>query len=175
MTCDIITLLIGGARSGKSRSAQAIAENLAETNGQTLVYVATGQALDDEMADRIARHRAERGGHWQTIESPIDLPSTIASEASATRVLLIDCLTLWLSNVMLAGRDVDAAVDALVTAIGQTRGPLVVVSNEVGMGIVPDNALARRFRDAAGLMNQRVAGVADTVSFVAAGLSIRMK
>jgi adenosylcobinamide kinase/adenosylcobinamide-phosphate guanylyltransferase len=162
-------LLLGGARSGKSRIAQA----RAEASAGELVYVATGQALDAEMAERIARHRADRGPRWRTVESPIDLPDAIRRENG--RVLLVDCLTLWLSNLMLGERNVTAATDQLLAALDAASGTVLLVSNEVGMGIVPENALARRFRDEAGRLHQRVAAVADEVLWVAAGLSLRMK
>lgn len=162
-------LLLGGARSGKSRIAQA----RAEASAGELVYVATGQALDAEMAERIARHRADRGPRWRTVESPIDLPDAIRRENG--RVLLVDCLTLWLSNLMLGERNVTAATDQLLAALDTASGTILLVSNEVGMGIVPENALARRFRDEAGRLHQRVAAVADEVLWVAAGLSLRMK
>jgi adenosylcobinamide kinase / adenosylcobinamide-phosphate guanylyltransferase len=164
-----LVLVLGGARSGKSRIAQARAEALP---GE-LVYVATGEALDAEMAERIARHRADRGPRWRTVESPIDLPDAIRRENG--RVLLVDCLTLWLSNLLLGERDIAAATDQLLAALDAASGTVLLVSNEVGLGIVPENALARRFRDEAGRMHQRVAAVADEVLLVAAGLALRMK
>jgi len=166
-----VVLLLGGARSGKSRLAQARAETLA---GE-LVYLATGQALDTEMTERIARHRADRGPRWRTVESPLDLPGSIARERAANRVLLVDCLTLWLSNLMLGEHDIAAATARLLDSISERAGTVLLVSNEVGLGIVPDNALARRFRDEAGRLNQAVAQAADEVLLVAAGLAIRMK
>ncbi|WP_423603790.1 bifunctional adenosylcobinamide kinase/adenosylcobinamide-phosphate guanylyltransferase [Sphingomonas sp. MS122] len=164
-------LVLGGARSGKSSHAQARAEAI----GGELVFVATAEASDDEMADRIARHRADRGARWSTIEAPVELAATIRRESRRGRVLLVDCLTLWASNLLLAGRDIPAATDDLAEAIAAVQGPLILVSNEVGLGIVPDNALARRFRDAAGRVNQRVAACADEVVFVAAGLPLKLK
>lgn len=164
-------LVLGGARSGKSRHAQARAEALAGD----LVYVATAQALDDEMADRIARHRDDRGPRWSTLDVPLDLPAAICTQAAPGRVLLVDCLTLWTSNLMFAERDLDAETEALAQAVRQAAGPLILVANEVGLGIVPDNALARRFRDAAGRINQSIAAAADEVQFVAAGLPLRLK
>jgi adenosylcobinamide kinase/adenosylcobinamide-phosphate guanylyltransferase len=166
-----ISLVLGGARSGKS----AFAQERAEASGLEPVYVATAQAFDDEMTDRIARHRADRDARWRTVEAPLELAAMIAAEAAATRILLVDCLTLWLSNVMLADRDVDAAQHDLLTALGQAGGPLILVSNEVGLGIVPENALARRFRDAAGRLNQAVAAASGQVTFVAAGLPLRLR
>jgi adenosylcobinamide kinase/adenosylcobinamide-phosphate guanylyltransferase len=164
-----IVLLLGGARSGKSRIAQARAEALP---GE-LVYIATGAALDAEMAERIARHRADRGPRWRTVEAPIDLPDAIRPEGG--RVLLVDCLTLWLSNLMLGEHDIPAASDRLLAALDAASSTVLLVANEVGMGIVPENALARRFRDEAGRLNQRVAAAAHEVLLVAAGLALRMK
>ena len=166
-----VTFFLGGARSGKSRLAQAMAETLP----LRLVYLATGQAFDAEMADRIGRHRADRGPRWRTVECPIDLPAAVAREAVAGTVVLVDCLTLWASNVLLAAGDADAASAALQAALGAAAGPVIIVSNEVGLGIVPENALARQFRDIAGRLHQDVAAMADAVFFVAAGLPIRMK
>ena len=164
-------LVLGGARSGKSRHAQT----RAEAESGALVYVATAQPFDDEMAERIARHRVDRGPRWRTIEAPLDLATTIMAETRPDAVLLIDCLTLWASNLIFAERDAAEATAALVAAIGATRGPLILVSNEVGLGIVPDNALARRFRDVAGTINQAVAAAVDEAVFLAAGLPIRLK
>jgi adenosylcobinamide kinase/adenosylcobinamide-phosphate guanylyltransferase len=167
-----VTLVLGGARSGKSR----FAESLAASAGAAKVYLATGEALDHEMSARIARHRAERAAAmWETIEEPIRLPEVIAAEARPGRVILVDCLTLWLSNLMLAERDVAAAGMELVSALGAAACPLVLVSNEVGMGLVPENALARAFRDEQGRLNQRIAEVVPNVVFVAAGLPLVLK
>ncbi|SEK39495.1 adenosylcobinamide kinase /adenosylcobinamide-phosphate guanylyltransferase [Sphingomonas palmae] len=163
--------MLGGARSGKSRHAQAIAEACAGER----VFVATAQAFDGEMAERIALHQRDRDASWRTIEEPVDLPGVIAAVAGGGRVLLVDCLTLWLSNLLLAEADLDAASDALVDAIQRAEANIVFVSNEVGFGIVPDNALARRFRDAAGRLNQRVAAACDVVELVVAGLPLRIK
>ena len=165
------TLFLGGARSGKSRLAQEAAERC----DGALLYLATGEAGDDEMADRIARHRAERGPRWRTVECPIALPRAIAAASPDAGALLVDCLTLWLSNLMLAGRDVAAARDDLIDALGATSTPVMVVSNEVGLGLVPETPLGRAFRDEAGRLNQAVAARADTVLFVAAGLSLPLK
>jgi adenosylcobinamide kinase/adenosylcobinamide-phosphate guanylyltransferase len=164
-------LILGGARSGKSRHAQSRAEAMA---GE-LVYIATGQALDAEMDERITRHRMDRGPRWRTVEEPLDLSGAIARHAAAGTVLLVDCLTLWLSNLMLAERDTDSAATQLAQALADAPGMVILVANEVGLGIVPDNALARRFRDAAGWLNQAVAARADEVVFVAAGLPLRLK
>jgi adenosylcobinamide kinase/adenosylcobinamide-phosphate guanylyltransferase len=166
-----VVLFVGGARSGKSRMAQTRAETLA---GE-LVYLATGEARDEEMAARIHQHRADRGARWRTVEVPLALPEAIEREAQPGKVVLVDCLTLWLSNVMLGEHDVTLATSRLLAVLAEARSPVLVISNEVGMGIVPENALARRFRDEAGRLNQRVASVADEVLLVAAGLAIRMK
>ncbi|MEM8684085.1 MAG: bifunctional adenosylcobinamide kinase/adenosylcobinamide-phosphate guanylyltransferase [Pseudomonadota bacterium] len=165
------TLILGGARSGKSRYAQA----LAEAGGERRVFIATAEAHDEEMADRIARHVADRGESWRTVESPLQLSDAIRQEAAADTVLLVDCLTLWLSNILLAGRDVDDDVSALTATLSSAPGQLVLVSNEVGMGIVPESALGRAFRDHQGRLNQRVAAACDTVEFVAAGLPLTLK
>jgi adenosylcobinamide kinase/adenosylcobinamide-phosphate guanylyltransferase len=166
-----LLFVLGGARSGKSRYALSRAEALSGD----LVFVATAQALDNEMDSRIARHREERGPRWRTIEEPFDLAAVVRSEAGRNRVLLIDCLTLWASNLMLADRDMDAATGALVAALSDAQGPVILVANEVGLGIVPDNALARRFRDVAGIVNQAVAACVDEAMFMAAGLPMRLK
>ncbi|MDB5686179.1 MAG: bifunctional adenosylcobinamide kinase/adenosylcobinamide-phosphate guanylyltransferase [Rhizorhabdus sp.] len=164
-------LFLGGARSGKSRIAQAEAE---KGSGE-LVYIATAEALDAEMTDRIGRHRADRGPRWRTVECPIDLAGAIGRESAPGRTLLVDCLTLWLSNLMFAERDLEEATGELMAAIGAAPGELMFVSNEVGFGIVPENALARAFRDEAGRLNQAVAAQVDSVSFVAAGLTLKLK
>lgn len=163
--------VLGGARSGKSRYAQARAEAL----GGSPVYVATAEAFDDEMRDRIAQHQADRDVRWRTVEAPRDLPAAIDALSGSQAVVLIDCLTLWLSNLLLAEADLVRAGEAICAAIGRFEGDLILVSNEVGWGIVPDNALARRFRDAAGRLNQMVAAAADEVVLLAAGLPLMLK
>lgn len=167
--------VIGGARSGKSRYAQHWVEEQSAKHGLQQIYVATGQALDPEMATRIKRHRDDRGPEWTTIEAPLDLPSAILSEANPKRILLVDCLTLWLSNMILSERPLEAGVDALLSALASKSGQIAIVSNEVGLSIVPENALARRFRDEQGRLNQRVAEIAQKVAFVAAGLPLILK
>ncbi len=164
-------LVLGGARSGKSRHAQRLAEAVAGAH----VFIATAQAFDGEMRDRIARHRADRDARWHTVEAPLALADAIGAADGVGVVMLVDCLTLWVSNLLLGDHDIDAATDALVAAIEAASARIVVVSNEVGYGIVPDNALARRFRDVAGILNQRVAAVVDRVDLVAAGLPLRLK
>jgi adenosylcobinamide kinase/adenosylcobinamide-phosphate guanylyltransferase len=164
-----LTLVLGGARSGKSRYA----ERLIAVSSPPWIYVATAQALDAEMTERIAAHRARRGGGWTTIEAPCDVAVTLSTHATAP--MLVDCLTLWLSNVMLADANVDAKIGALERALMRRAAPTVLVANEVGFGIVPDNELARRFRDQQGLLNQRIAALADRVVLMVAGLPVGVK
>ena len=168
---DQVTLVLGGARSGKSLRAEA----LALETGLATVYLATATAGDAEMRERIAEHRARRGPSWALVEEPLALAEAIAQHADGAHVLLVDCLTLWLSNLLFADRDLEAAHPPLLAALREARGPVVLVSNEVGLGIVPDNALARRFRDAQGRLNQAVAGAASRVEFMAAGLPLTLK
>lgn len=163
--------VLGGARSGKS----ALAERLATETGLQRHYVATGEARDEEMRRRIARHRADRGSGWTTHEVPLELSACLERTGTPDRVVLVDCLTLWLTNLMLADADIGAATAGLVEQVQRHRGRLILVSNEVGLGIVPDNRMAREFRDHAGRLHQHVAAAADEVYFVAAGLPLRMK
>ena len=164
-------LVLGGARSGKSAHAQA----RAEASGLERVFVATAHAYDAEMAERIARHVETRDAAWRTVDAPYDLSDVLVRTAAPGRVLLVDCLTLWLSNIMLRGDDVEAATDALAALVPRLTGTMVFVSNEVGWGIVPENALARRFRDAQGRLNQAIAAGCDMVVLVTAGLPLVMK
>lgn len=162
-----VVLVLGGARSGKSR----IAQDLAEAHPGPLTFVATAQVFDAEMAERVARHKADRGSRWSLAEVPLNLPQFLAGEAVRSATILVDCLTVWLGNLMHHEQDVSTAMDGLLTALQSSRSaPLYLVSNEVGQGIVPDNAMARAFRDHAGRLNQRVASVADEVLFVTAGI-----
>ncbi|RWP96377.1 MAG: bifunctional adenosylcobinamide kinase/adenosylcobinamide-phosphate guanylyltransferase [Mesorhizobium sp.] len=165
-----MTLVVGGARSGKS----AHAESLVTACPAPWTYIATAQAYDDEMRERIALHRARRGEGWTTVDAPLDLVGAIEALPDG-RPVLIDCLTLWLSNHMLAERDIEAECRGLADVLSRPRGPWFVVSNEVGQGIVPDNALARRFRDGAGRLNQQVAAVAGMVLLMVAGLPLKVK
>ncbi|MBB3771756.1 adenosylcobinamide kinase/adenosylcobinamide-phosphate guanylyltransferase [Angulomicrobium tetraedrale] len=165
-----LTFILGGARSGKSRHAEELIERLPAPWS----YIATAEAYDAEMAERIGLHRARRGEGWQTLDAPHDLARTVAGLPPG-RPVLVDCLTLWLTNRLLAEADLSAECAALVAALGAHDGPVVVVSNETGLGIVPDNALARRFRDAQGRLNQMVAARADTVIFMVAGLPMKVK
>jgi adenosylcobinamide kinase/adenosylcobinamide-phosphate guanylyltransferase len=169
-----LTLVLGGARSGKSGFAQMQAEAMVKTQAGRLVMIATGQAFDEEMRERIALHRAERGEAWQTVEAPVDLSGAMAGLRDGD-VAVVDCLTLWLSNLMLAGLDLEAEAATLVKTVRELRNPLWLVSNEVGLGIVPENAMARRFRDAAGRLHRQLAEVADHVVLVVAGLPMILK
>jgi adenosylcobinamide kinase/adenosylcobinamide-phosphate guanylyltransferase len=164
------TLVLGGARSGKS--AWALGE--ARGAGGRLVMIATAQALDAEMAERIARHRAERGPGWTTVEAPLELAAAV-TDLQPGDTAVIDCLTLWLSNLMAAEIPLAPAFGALEAAVRACPARLFLVSNEVGQGIVPDNALARRFRDEAGRLHQRLAAASDAVVLVVAGLPLRLK
>jgi adenosylcobinamide kinase/adenosylcobinamide-phosphate guanylyltransferase len=164
-------LVLGGARSGKSARAEAMA---CETE-LNKIYIATAEAWDEEMRDRIAEHRARRGSGWRTVEAPRDLTAALAAHDDHDNVIVVDCLTLWLTNLMLADAPIEEAETALVKGIADSRARLVFVTNEIGLGVVPDNALARRFRDAQGRLNQRVAAAVDTVLFMAAGLQMRLK
>jgi adenosylcobinamide kinase/adenosylcobinamide-phosphate guanylyltransferase len=171
-----LTLVLGGARSGKSGFAEALVEGAASC----ATYCATAEAGDAEMAARIAAHRARRekdgrGASWRTIVVPLALAATIAAEADPERPLLIDCLTLWLSNLMMKEALLDREIAALRMALRDAVGPVVLVANEVGLGLVPGTALGRRFRDAAGRLNQEVAVLADRVVFIAAGLPLVLK
>ncbi len=166
-----LVLVLGGARSGKS----AYAERLVAGSGLEAIYVATATPGDSEMAARIAEHRKRRGAEWRTVEAPDDLEGALTVEAGEGRAVLVDCLTLWLSNLMLAGADVEARGPALAGMTQRLSGLCVFVSNEVGLGLVPDNPLGRRFRDAQGRLNQSIAAVADHVVFMAAGLPLVLK
>ena len=160
------TLVLGGARSGKTAYALTLAD-------APRTYVATATAGDEEMQARIAAHQAERGADWRLIEAPTDLAGALAEVTEGAAV--VDCLTLWLSNLMAADRDIDAETEALIAAAAGSPADIVFVSNEIGMGLVPMDALSRQFRDAQGRLNQRIAAAADTAIFVAAGLPLRLK
>ncbi len=169
MTEPQVHFVLGGARSGKSRHAEASVEALPGP----WVYIATAQAFDEEMHARIALHRARRPSGWITSEAPLHL--ALALEQAGDHPVLVDCLTLWVTNLLLGEYDIEDAADGLIGALRARRGLTVLVANETGLGIVPDNALARRFRDAAGLLNQRVAALADRVEFMVAGIAMRVK
>jgi len=165
-----ISLILGGAASGKS----AFAERLVTARGGARVYLATAQGRDNEMRARIARHRASRGADWRTVEAPIDLAPALGA-ATSTETVLIDCATLWLSNLLLAGREAPVETARLLAAIAACPAPVVLVANETGQGIVPENALARQFREAQGQLNQALAREAGLVVAVIAGLPLVLK
>jgi len=169
-TLPAVTLVLGGVRSGKSRFAQSLVERFAPA-----IYLATAEAGDDEMAERIREHQARRDGRFETVEEPLALGAALGEHGKSERPILVDCLTLWLSNLMQAGRDIEAEFAALDRALAALTAPVVFVSNEVGLGIVPDNPLAREFRDHAGRLNQRIAAQAGLVIFIAAGLPLVLK
>jgi len=164
-----LSFVIGGARSGKSRYAESLIAALPAP----WAYIATAEALDNEMAERIAAHRARRGPDWRTIEAPRDLAAGLATHAKMP--VLVDCLTLWLSNLMLAQADIESEMARLEEALAASGAPVVLVANEVGSGIVPDHPLGRRFRDLHGVLNQRIAARADRVVLMVAGLPLAVK
>ena len=166
-----ITLVLGGARSGKSTYAQKQAEQAAAKTGRPPLMIATAEAFDDEMRHRIDRHRDERGDGWRTLEAPLDLAAAVR-DLTAEDIVVVDCLTLWLSNQMLGDHDVDAAIEELAQAFSACPATAWVVSNEVGWSLVPENALGRRFRDDAGRLNQRIAAVADKACLIVAGMRL---
>jgi len=167
-----IIFVVGGAKSGKSSFALQQAGALAGRKA----YVATAQPLDDEMRQRIEKHRAQRGKDWDTFEEPIKMARVLRQMGPDYAAWVIDCLTLWLSNLLISSEDLEEEIDAFLAFLKHDAYPtLFIVSNEVGMGIVPDNALSRRFRDRAGYLNQQVAGIADEVYLVAAGIPLRIK
>ena len=169
-----VILVTGGARSGKSR----LAEKLAESFGSPLCYVATGEARDPEMAERIAAHRARRGEEWQTIEEPRNLVESLRSADGSYQAVLVDCITLWISNLLLHYGTAEPVLDevrTLVKTLAERKTPVIFVSNEVGMGIVPENALARTFRDLAGRANELLAAAADEVYVTFSGIPLKLK
>ena len=163
-------LVTGGARSGKSRYAEQRTSAL----GADLVYIATAEAFDGEMERRIALHQERRGPEWTTVNAPINLPEAI-HQTDGKGPCLVDCLTIWLSNLIFAEADISKATDALVAAIQARQDPIIFVTNEVGAGIVPENALARRFRDDAGRLNQIIAGQVEEVYVCISGMPLRLK
>jgi adenosylcobinamide kinase/adenosylcobinamide-phosphate guanylyltransferase len=182
---ELITFIIGGARSGKSRFALNLANNCASAKegvrgGDAIspirkAYIATAQALDDEMKERIDKHKKERSPDWTTLEEPLNMAALIKDIQDKYDVILFDCLTLWLSNLMLNNLDLEKEIDLFCSSLFTVHCSLLIVSNEVGMGIVPDNELSRRFRDLSGYLNQKVAGIADEVYLVTAGIPIKIK
>ncbi|OUR78617.1 bifunctional adenosylcobinamide kinase/adenosylcobinamide-phosphate guanylyltransferase [Alphaproteobacteria bacterium 46_93_T64] len=166
-----ISLVLGGARSGKSQ----FAENLALKTELDPYYFATSQAYDTEMKDRISKHQIDRGDLWATLEEPLELSTLLLSEARPERIILVDCLTLWVTNLMMAEKDIVDEFRDFIDTLHKLNGPVIFVSNEVGQGIVPDNAMARAFRDYAGRLHQDIAAIADDVYFITAGLQQRLK
>lgn len=165
-----ITLVLGGAASGKS----AFAESHMISCGKSKIYLATAQCFDTEMSDKIEQHKSQRGSGWKTIEAPFDLLTPLAAIKN-NECVLVDCITMWLSNHLLKHSDIDHECDRLITALAHCAGQITLVSNEVGQGIVPENALARQFRNLQGHLNQRLAVCADTVVFITAGLPCLLK
>ena len=171
-------LIVGGARAGKSRYALQCAEDVVSKKGESgveRVFVATAQRSDAEMSARIDRHRSERDAAWRTVEEPLDICDVMLEECRRRSVVVVDCLTLWLNNLMLHDRDVDAEVERLASCLGEIDGDLIIVSNELGLGLVPDTALGRVYRDAHGVMNRVVAEKCDRVVLMVAGLPIMLK
>ena len=173
MTGEIRSLLVlGGARSGKSRYAQSVVEQ----SGKTRIFIATAQPGDGEMAARIATHKAERGPDWRTIEAPLLLDAALRQAMAADTIVLVDCLTLWLSNLMFAsGRNIDVDIENMLGAAERSQAAIILVTNEVGCGIVPEHPLARDFRDRAGLLNQRAAARAEEIYWMVFGHPLRVK
>lgn len=165
------SLVLGGARSGKS----LFAENLILNSGLKPVYIATGRAFDEEMSERISIHKDRRGKNWETVEEPLALADALLQAAHPGRAILVDCLTLWVTNLMMAGANIDTECEGLIAALNDLHVPIVLVSNEVGLGIVPESKMGREFRDHAGTVNQRVAKASKNAWFIAAGLPLVLK
>lgn len=163
--------ITGGAKSGKSSFAMAEA---AKIKGKK-AYIATAEALDDEMRERIERHRKQRGNGWKTFEEPVKISGVIRKINGEYKVIVVDCLTLWLSNIMMNGKVIEKEIKLLCAVLEEAGCTLFVVSNEVGMGIVPENDMAREFRDLAGMLNQKVAEIADEVYMVVSGIPVKIK
>ncbi|MCE5195171.1 MAG: bifunctional adenosylcobinamide kinase/adenosylcobinamide-phosphate guanylyltransferase [Nitrospiraceae bacterium] len=166
-----IIFIIGGARSGKSRFALAEASKI---KGRRL-YIATAQAFDEEMKERIEKHKKHRGKDWETYEEPLEITEVIKTTKGKYDVFLIDCLTLWLSNLLMNKKNTTTQIEKFISSLSDVKYSVFIVSNEVGMGIVPENKLARQFRDLAGILNQKIAAIADEVYLVAAGMPIKIK
>ncbi len=167
----MMTFIIGGARSGKSRFAL---KNASSNSGEK-AYIATAEALDDEMRGRIEKHKRERSDEWITFEEPLKIASLINDFSSKYDVILIDCLTLWLSNLLLSNKQIVEEIDCLVSNLNTCKSSLYIVSNEVGQGIVPDNEIARLFREFSGLLNQKVSEISDEVYLMTAGIPLKIK
>ncbi|MEP3197492.1 MAG: bifunctional adenosylcobinamide kinase/adenosylcobinamide-phosphate guanylyltransferase [Lentilitoribacter sp.] len=167
--------VLGGARSGKSVFAENLALSYGKATSSKCIYLATSQIWDDEMRARVDVHKERRSAQWDTIEVPLELPDALIEHAEKECAILVDCLTLWVTNLMMEERDLNAAGDELVNAISSITTPIIFVSNEVGQGIVPDNKMARDFRDHAGILHQKLAAVVDEVYFITAGLPTKLK
>lgn len=168
-----IQFVLGGARSGKSAHAEALAQ--AQKGNGGLVYIATAEIFDAEMEARIDLHRQRRGPEWSLVEAPLDLPQAIRASDDRDAAILVDCLSVWTTNLLIHDHDIEKARHQLLETLQQSRASIVLVASETGLGIVPDNALSRRFRDANGMLNQAVAAAADTVFFMMAGIALRIK
>ncbi len=166
-----LTLILGGARSGKS----SYAEQLAQKSGLAPVYLATAEPHNSEMHERIKAHQQRRPAHWSTLEEPIAIVEALKKASTENSIVLLDCLTLWLSNLFASEHDANGHIVGLLSVLQTLPGPVIIVSNEVGLGIVPENALARAFRDVHGALNQKIASQADLVIFMAAGLPLVIK
>ena len=170
-----ITLVIGGCKSGKSRHALDLANQQAKVQK---IFIATSVPFDDEMKTRIDRHRKERGSDWTTVEAPVDLPDAIISHCGDDRLILVDCLTLWINNLLMGTTDekiILGRISELAATLTGMKSPILLVSNEVGAGIVPENPLARQFRDLAGVVNQTIASLANVVVWMVAGIPVKIK
>ncbi len=172
-SCETVShhLVLGGRRSGKSQ----FAENLVHKSGLSPVYIATGQAFDDEMTNRIAVHKNRRGADWLTIEEPVNIVDCLIKADQPDRIILVDCLTLWLNNLLAKQKNIQVETESLLNCLVKLSTPVILVSNELGLGIIPDNALAREFGDLQGVLNQALATACDEVSFIVAGLPITLK
>jgi adenosylcobinamide kinase / adenosylcobinamide-phosphate guanylyltransferase len=164
--------VIGGCRSGKSRHALELSEQISDINR---VFIATCVPYDEEMKDRVRRHQKDRDSSWKTVDAPLELADAILKYSQSAHVLLVDCLTLWMSNLLMESENIETRVEQLIVAINQAPCQVIVVSNEVGTGIVPTNALARQYRDAAGFANQKVAACVDKVIWMVAGIPVIIK
>ena len=178
MTIKNIQFVLGGARSGKSEFAEKLAlESFSamSTNSARLVYLATAEAFDDEMQTRIDLHKARRSADWQLCDAPINLPAMIRAHDGKEATLLVDCTSVWITNLLINEKDIQLYRDNLIDALGTASGKIIVVASETGLGIVPDNKLSRQFRDANGKTNQAVAQIANCVFFLVAGIVQKIK
>ena len=168
-------LILGGVKSGKSLFAEQQVVDWEKVNTGEVIYIATAESHDDEFSDRIARHRSQRPAHWRTIEEPIKISEILGQVSGQGKCVLLECLTLWMSNLLLDEDKLAARVEQFCKAFERYDGEIIVVSNETGLGIMPDNAMARRFGDELGVLQQRLASLSDEVVMVVAGLPQRLK